>query len=131
MVHLRADPTWKMEIVTFLGIHLIVPAIGVLIYAWLCVAMRRKAIEAPPYLQLFILFFTYGGILIVALTALFWRWSGAASLGCFYLLFGAPLVLACCAASVKRDRSQYHRATFILSLAYYVFWLPVFIVFLL
>lgn len=108
----------------FLAIHVLVPAIGVFIFARLCVAMRDAHVENPPYRQLFVLFATYGGVLLVVLTALFWRWSGMASLGVFYLLLAAPVAMAVCAWSVDPKQSAYHTATFKAAVLYYVLWLP-------
>ncbi len=91
-------------------IHLIVPLIGLGLYIKLLHSMKEKEIEQPPSKELFILFATYGGLLLIILTTLFWAWSGMASLGFFYLLLGAPIVMGIIATSlhIKKELSKYH-----------------------
>lgn len=74
----------------------------------------------PPVAEIFLLFFTYGGLLMVAYTTLFWEWSGAASLGVFYLLLGAPIVTLVIALRQfkKRSISKYHKWSYYLALLY-------------
>ncbi len=58
--------------------------------------------------------------MLVVLTALFWEWSGLASIGVFYLLLVAPLVTAAFAMTLRRQRavSAYHRNVFVVSIGY-------------
>ena len=72
-----------------LSLHLGVPALGFWLYVKLC---KDESISKYS-LPLFILFFTYGGWLMVILTGLFWYWSGMASLGVVFLIFVAPFIL--------------------------------------
>jgi len=55
--------------------------------------MKKDNIQNKPEVELFMIFATYGGLLLVILTELFWKWSGMASLGTFYLILGAPIVM--------------------------------------
>jgi hypothetical protein len=82
--------------------------------------MRRAQIPSPPFFSYFVLFATVGGWLLVLLTALFWEWSGMASLGIFYLVLVAPFVTAALAWSLHRRRtvSGFHRSAFVASIGY-------------
>ncbi len=57
---------------------------------------------------------------MIFLTALFWEWSGMASLGFFYLVLVAPFVTAALAWSLHRRRalSGFHRSAFVASVGY-------------
>jgi len=57
---------------------------------------------------------------MVALTAIFWEWSGMASLGVFYLALIAPFVTAAAAWNLRRrrDLSVFHKSAFIAGTAY-------------
>jgi hypothetical protein len=99
-----------MEFVRGILVHLVVPLAGLLVFLWLRNKMREAQIERPPVIPLFIIFATYGGWLMIALTLLFWYWSGMALLGSMYLIFVAPLVMAALAIMMCRQRrlSRYH-----------------------
>ncbi len=109
-----------MEIVKALLIHLLVPAAGLQWFLWLRADMREEEIEHPPVVPLFIIFATYGGLLLVILTTFFWYWSGMASLGLAYLLCLAPIVMLVLAWRLYPERkvSRFHWAAFIASAAY-------------
>jgi hypothetical protein len=113
-----------MELLRFILIHGVVPLAGVALFLKLKQKMLEADIEEPPTLSLFILFATYGGWIVVILTALFWYWSGMATLGFAYLMLAAPIVTLALASALYRRRrlSGYHAAAFWLS-AGYVPWL--------
>ena len=113
-----------MEEIRFILIHLVVPLAGVGLFLHLRRKMLDARIEEPPIILLFILFATYGGMIVAILTALFWYWSGMATLGLAYLLLAAPIVTLALAIALYRRRrlSGYHAAAFWLS-AGYVPWL--------
>ncbi|MCG3160519.1 MAG: hypothetical protein JMDDDDMK_01588 [Acidobacteria bacterium] len=115
-----------MEFLRFAIIHIGVPAAGSLVYLWLRNRMRKENIEEPPDIALFILFVTYGGWLMEALTLLFWRWSGMALLGIMYLAFIAPVVMIVLAIKLypKRKLSPYHRGSFIACAVYALLPIP-------
>lgn len=100
--------------------HVGVPAVGVGTYLGLLRRIRAAGIDPPPTRRLFALFFSYGGWLLILLTGLLWFWSGIASLGMFYLVGAAPLVLVAVAVRTwpERSRSPYHRAIFWTAVAY-------------
>ena len=98
------------EAVRAILIHLVTPAAGFALFVWLCLRMRRAVLD-PPYFAYFFLFATIGGWLLVALTALFWSWSGMASLGAFYLAFVSPFLAAAFAFFMYPEQSEsvFHR----------------------
>jgi fatty-acid desaturase len=63
---------------------------GVAAYILLARRWRSQGAPMSALLELFFVFFCYGGLLLVALTSFFGQWSGAASLGMFFLLLAAP-----------------------------------------
>jgi hypothetical protein len=69
-----------------------------------------------------ILFFTYGGWLLVLLTVSLWYWSGLALLGLIYLMVVAPIVLIGLAVYLRprRTKSPFHRAAFAASAGYVI-----------
>lgn len=95
-------------------IYLAVPAAGAACYLRLCRRMRSLGVPDPPEGQLLLVFFNYGGWLLVLLTALFWHWSGMATAGIMYLLLVAPWLMAGVAVQTfpRRAFSAYHRAAF-------------------
>jgi hypothetical protein len=108
------------KIIAEVGVNLVTPFLGVVAFVLLCRWMWRARIESPPFLSWFILFATFGGWLMILLTALFWEWSGMASLGFFYLVLVAPFVTAALAWSLHRRRalSGFHRSAFVASISY-------------
>ena len=72
--------------------------------------------------DLFFIFSTYGGLLMVTLTALFWKWSGMASLGTFYLILGAPIVMGIIGYRNHKNKelSKYHMLTYKTGLLYFL-----------
>jgi hypothetical protein len=84
--------------------------------------MTLKRIPEPPVAEIFMLFFTYGGLLMVVYTSFFWEWSGAASLGAFYLILGAPIIMTIIAYKQfrKRNISKYHKWTSNLAMGYFL-----------
>jgi hypothetical protein len=81
------------EILTALFIHFLVPMAGVCGYALLCRKLRSQGASDAFLAQLFLIFFCWGGWLMLVMTSLFWRWSALASLGAAFLVFIAPVVM--------------------------------------
>jgi hypothetical protein len=108
------------KIITGIGVNFVVPLLGVIVFVLLCRWMWRAQVQSPPFLSYFILFATFGGWLMILLTALFWEWSGMASLGFFYLVLVAPFVTAALAWSLRRRRtlSVFHQSAFVASVGY-------------
>jgi hypothetical protein len=110
------------ETVRAVLVHLLTPIAGLGFYFWLCRKMNKEIVPSPPFVDYFILFFTLGGWLMVALTVLLWRPSGMFLIGLFYLVFIAPLATAGLAFSGRKTRelSVYHRRAHQISKVYSV-----------
>jgi hypothetical protein len=82
--------------------------------------MFKTGIPDPPIVPFFFLFATYGGWLLVILTALFLGWSGMATIGIAYLMFIAPLVMLALTIRLykRRNLSGFHLCAFAASAAY-------------
>jgi hypothetical protein len=115
-----------LKIIAAIVIHLIIPVLGVILFLKIQRRMENENIKEPPTLELLLIFSTYGGLLLVILTALFWVWSGMASLGCFYLTLGAPIAMSIIFWRLfeKRNLSVYHKWIFRLACLYLIL-LPV------
>src|SRR5258706_13631645 len=109
-----------MNWMAVIGVNFLVPLLGVIIFALLCRRMRRMDVQSPPFFSYFVLFATFGGWLVVCLTAIFWKWSGMASLGVFSLILVAPFVTAGVAFSLRnrRDLSGFHQSAYMASITY-------------
>jgi hypothetical protein len=109
-----------MDWIAVIGIHLLLPLLGFILFILLCNWMKRTGIQSPPFLSWFILFGIAGGWLTVFLTALFWRWSGMASLGIAFLMLIAPFLTAGIALGLRNRRSlsPFHRSAYLASIAY-------------
>ena len=110
------------NIITPLVIYLLIPLAGVIYYLTLNKRMKVQKITDPPMIAMFIIFFTYGGLLTLILTSFFGGWSGMASLGMFYLIFLAPIamIIIGVASHKKRDLSIYHRRMYNFSSLYFL-----------
>lgn len=108
------------EIIIAIAIHLLVPLLGIVAFLLLCHRMKRAQIPSPPFFPYFILFGTLGGWLLVLLTALFWQWSGMASIGVFSRVLAAPVLTALLALSLRsyRTLSTYHYIAYTTSIGY-------------
>jgi hypothetical protein len=120
------------EIIIALTIHLFIPLAGFLYFWQLKNRMENKNIKDAPTAELFIIFATYGGMMLVALTTLFWKWSGLASLGTFYLIIVAPILMGLIAYRNRenKEKSKYHNWTYKSGLLYFAI-APITFVFLL
>jgi hypothetical protein len=110
------------EIIIAFTIHLIIPLMGLLSFLQLKHKMKRENIQNAPTTELFIIFATYGGLLLIVLTALFWQWSGMASLGLFYLILGAPIAMGFIAYTQREQKtiSTLHNWVYNSSLLYFI-----------
>jgi len=109
-----------MELLRAVLIHLVVPGVGVRLYLSLLCWMFERQIKEPPVISFFIIFATWGSLLVLVLTRFFWYWSGMATLGLAYLIFLAPIVMGVIAVRVYLDRKQshFHKAAFFASATY-------------
>jgi hypothetical protein len=111
-----------IEIITAIIIHLIIPIVGLLLYILLIRKIKMEKINNPPNVDFFLIFATYGGLLLVMLTTIFWKWSGMASLGTFYLIIGGPIVMGIIAYRNYRNKglSKYHMLAYKAGLFYFL-----------
>lgn len=102
--------------------HLGIPVASILYYLHILAKMRRLQIEDAPVMDLFIVFFTYGGLLLVVMTVLFWYWSAMASLGAVYLILVAPVLLGIIAVNQnsQKEKSVFHRYTRLAAIRYFI-----------
>ncbi|THH39375.1 hypothetical protein [Neolewinella litorea] len=109
-----------INILLWMGIHVFVPAGGVLAYLIMLKRMKKEHTSCPPVRSLLLVFASYGGVLLVLLTALFWKWSALASFGAAYLVLGAPLIMGAVAYMQFPTRvlSKYHSLVYRLALIY-------------
>jgi len=110
------------EIIIALTIHLVIPLIGLIYFIRMAIQIQKRGITNPPTAELFIIFSTYGGLLLVMLTSLFWKWSGMASIGTFYLIICAPIVMGIIAFRHRKTKtiSTYHYGAYLYGLLYFV-----------
>ncbi len=111
-----------VEIITAIIIHLLIPIIGLLTYILLIRKIKKEIISNPPIIDFFLIFATYGVLLLVMLTTVFWEWSGIASLGTFYLIIGGPIVMGIIAYRNYRNKglSKYHMLAYKAGLFYFL-----------
>lgn len=110
-----------IEIIIVIIIHLAIPLTGLLSFRRIVRKMKSQDVTDPPTIDLFLVFATYGALLLLVLTILFWKWSGMTSLGAFYLILGAPVVMGIIAIRnyKKKEFSTYHLWTYKAGLLYY------------
>ena len=110
-----------LEIIITLTIHIFLPLIGLFYFIRLRARMKKEEIQNAPIIDLFTIFATYGGLLLIVLTPLIWKWSGMASLGAFYLIFVAPIAMGVISYRHRKTKlnSQYHKWTFLSGILYF------------
>lgn len=108
--------------VVFLLIHVFVPMVGIVLYLRLVRRMKSENVPNSPTIQLFFVFETYGVLVMLILTALFWKWSGMASIGFFGLIVFGPIIMGYTAYDNfrKQNLSYYHRYTYWASVSFFV-----------
>ncbi|MFE3866803.1 hypothetical protein ACFX5E_01785 [Flavobacterium sp. LS2P90] len=103
-------------------IYLFLPIIGLICFFKIKNKMIVEGIKNQPILEIFVHFVTYGGLLLVVLTSLFLKWSVLASLGTFYLIIGAPIIMGIVIYKQAKNKelSKYHYWTYNLSVLYFL-----------
>jgi hypothetical protein len=83
--------------------------------------MYKNEILNPPVIEFFLIFFTYGGLLVLLVSSFFMQWSEMASIGAFYLFLFAPFLMAILAYLHRNNRlvSKYHNWVYISGLLYF------------
>jgi hypothetical protein len=121
-VNLNITKMNSTDIFIFLIIHLLVPLAGLIFFMALLKKMKTAKTAKETVVALFIIFATYGGLLLLTLTTLFWKWSAMASLGTFYLIIAAPIVMTIIAYRHRRIRKigNYYKWAFNAAMYYFV-----------
>jgi hypothetical protein len=91
-----------------IAVFFLLPLGGLLWFVRICKAMRRDRLQDPPERTLFFLLVSYGGLLQMFLAQVIWRDMdfGLATLGAFYLVFVAPVLMICFAINLKKRRHE-------------------------
>lgn len=103
-------------------IHIIIPFLGAIYFVSITRKMKTDRVINAPKIELFIVFVSYGGLLLVTLTTLFWSWSGLASLGTLYLTLFAPILNGIIAYKMSKIKtnSKYHSYIYYASMSYFI-----------
>ena len=104
----------------FAALFVGLPIGGLALYARICRRMAAEGVAAPPTIPLFMVFASYGAVLLFAVSELFGEWSGMHSLGAVALVVVAAPWLLIQGILLWRGGvpTTYHRATAALSLAF-------------
>lgn len=111
-----------METIIPISIYILTPIIGLVLFFYTNKNLKPNEKKELYTLKLLIAFGNIGGLTILLLTTLFWKWSGLASLGTAFLIFIAPILMAIIAYdSFKKRKNQAEDKLFKLSISYFVF----------
>ncbi len=104
-------------------IYLALPFSGLILFALLVLKMYNEKISNKPIAELFVVFLSYGGIIVFMLTTLFWYWSVLALIGLLYLAFIAPIlhVIICIYLRKEIKSSLFHKRIYQSLLLYFIF----------
>ena len=110
-----------IETIIAIVTYFIIPLFGVMLYQKIDKKMKIEKIPKAPTNELFLIFSTYGILLLISLISLFLKWSGMDSIGTFYLILIAPIVMGIIAYRQRHTKtiSKYHRWTYTSSLLYF------------
>ncbi len=82
-----------MEILIPIVIYVLLPIIGIIFFIYTNNKLKSNKQRELFTFKLFILFGCFGGLLLLLLTTLFWKWSGMASIGSILLFTIAPIFM--------------------------------------
>ena len=91
---------------------LTIPVLGIAWYVKILIKMR--SVPFPPAIQLFFVFGTYGGLVLLMSSAFVLQWSGMSSIGMACLIFIGPILMGTVAYTLREEKelSVYHRVTY-------------------
>lgn len=96
-----------METLIPISIYILVPILGLVLFLYTNKNLKPEEKKELYTLKLLIVFGCLGGLVLLLLTALFWKWSGLASIGSVFLILAAPILMALIAYdSLKRERAK-------------------------
>lgn len=112
----------SLEIISVTVIYFIAPICGLIGFLHLCEKMKKEKIANSPVEELFGIFWIYGTLFVVFLSALFWGWSGVALLGMIFLVFVAPFLMAWISIRLRNKKgiSKYHLFVLNAAMLYFV-----------
>lgn len=111
-----------METIIPISIYILTPIIGLVLFLFTNKILKPNEKKELYTLKLLIAFVNIGGLTLLLLTTLFWKWSGLASLGTAYLILIAPILMAVIAFdSFKKRKNQAENKLFKLSVSYFIF----------
>lgn len=103
-------------------IHLVIPLMGLFFFLKISLQMNKEKIANAPLTSLFIIFVTYLILLLVTLTSILQTSYEMTTLGAFYLILAAPILMGLIAFNYQKKKgiSKYHNWTFISSACFFV-----------
>lgn len=103
-------------------IYIIIPIIGIAYFILLVKKIKEEQISKPPILELFLLFLTHGVLITIFLTTLVWKWSALASIGAFYLILIAPIIMLIMIYKMHDEKniSRFHKGILYGAKGYFV-----------
>lgn len=90
------------EILIPIIIYFVIPILGFVFYIYLSRKFKQENPELANTNELFFLFSSYIGLLLILLTELLWVWSGMASIGALFVFIFAPIIIAYIIFRTKR-----------------------------
>ena len=109
-------------VITGTLLHILLPLLLWIAYRGLVWRVKREQIIQAPINDLAFVFATYGGLLYVVVTVLFWSGSGIFYIVTFCLILGGPIAMGYIAYKNRRRKaySKYHLWTYRLELFYMI-----------
>lgn len=95
-----------LHIFQMIIVFLIIPALGVYLYRVILGEIKEDFKAFTMETELFAVFANYGILLLLFLTTAFWGWSGMSSLGVFYLILVAPVMMLYIAYKGEKFKSE-------------------------
>ena len=122
-----------MELLTFSLIHIAVPIGGLTGFLYLRHNMLKDQEDNAPTIEWIIVFSAYSVLAVIILTELFWKWSAMASLGTYFLIIIAPIIMIFLAVKNRNRRieSKYRNWLWNASISYLLITPTIFILSLL
>tara|TARA_A100000171_G_C2129653_1_gene145842 strand:+ start:594 stop:980 length:387 start_codon:yes stop_codon:yes gene_type:complete len=110
------------ELTIAILIHAAIPLLGLIFFLILLNKTQKENTQNISWIALFLIFLTYGTLLIMVLTVLLWKWSGMTSLSSAYLLIGAPIIMGIIAYKNYKNRhlSKYHKWVYRSGISYFL-----------
>ena len=111
-----------METIIPILIYILVPTLGLALFLFTNKTLKPDEKKEFFSFKLLIVFGCLGGLTLLLLTSLFWKWSGLATLGSIFLILIAPILLAIIAFdSFKKRKNKAEKTVFNLSISYFIF----------